>query len=239
MPAGAVVDLSRIVTIYRNRSATRSSTVRRRPLGSSVRTSGYARFGDLVIRGATVYDGSGDPARVCDVGVSAGRIAAVGDLVAEHASVSVDAAGLALAPGFIDVHSHDDFAVFLTPDMDFKVGQGVTTDVVGNCGLGAAPFGAARAYLAFFGADRRRESLPDWDDYAGYIDAIDADPPSLNVAALVGRHVEAGRDGQRPARTHRQRAGAHGGHVGHRLGRGMRRILDGVDLRTGQVLEHG
>ena len=65
---------------------------------------------DLVIRGATVYDGTGGPARVCDVGVSAGRIAAVGDLGAERPGVSVEAAGLALAPGFIDVHSHDDFA---------------------------------------------------------------------------------------------------------------------------------
>src|SRR5207245_2181128 len=91
----------------------------------------------------------------------------------------------ALAPGFIDVHSHDDFAVFLTPDMDFKVGQGVTTDIVGNCGLGAAPFAAARAYLAFFGADDRDASLPVWDDYAGYLDAVDADPPSCNVGALV------------------------------------------------------
>lgn len=141
---------------------------------------------DLVIRGATVYDGTGGPARVCNVGVSAGRVAAVGDLVAERPGLSVDAAGLALAPGFIDVHSHDDFAVFLMPEMDFKVAQGVTTDVVGNCGMGAAPFGAARAYLEFFGADRRRASLPEWDDYAGYLDAVDADPPSLNVAVLVG-----------------------------------------------------
>jgi N-acyl-D-amino-acid deacylase len=141
---------------------------------------------DLVIRGATVYDGTGGPGRVSDVGVAAGRVTAVGDLGAERPGASVDAAGLALAPGFIDVHSHDDFAVFLMPEMDFKVGQGVTTDVVGNCGLGAAPFGAARAYLEFFGADRREDSLPTWDDYGAYLDAVDADPPSVNVAVLVG-----------------------------------------------------
>src|SRR4029078_9808831 len=92
--------------------------------------------------------------------------AAIGDLAAEPAAQVVDATGLALAPGFVDVHSHDDFAVFLTPEMAFKVGQGVTTDVVGNCGLGAAPFSAARAYLAFFGADRRSNALPGGDDYA-------------------------------------------------------------------------
>jgi N-acyl-D-aspartate/D-glutamate deacylase len=139
----------------------------------------------LAIRGATVYDGTGGPGRVCDVGVSAERIVAVGDLGAAQPGISVAATGLALAPGFIDVHTHDDFAIFLTPEMDFKVGQGVTTSVVGNCGMGAAPFAAARAYLGFFGADHRRASLPVWDDHAGYLDAVDADPPSLNVCVLV------------------------------------------------------
>lgn len=145
-----------------------------------------SEFVDLVIRGATVYDGTGAAGRICDVGVTGTRIEAVGDLAREPAGRSVDAVGWALTPGFIDVHSHDDFAVFLMPDMEFKVGQGVTTTVVGNCGLGAAPFGAAHAYLGFFGADDRRASLPAWDDHADYLDAVDADPPSLNVAALVG-----------------------------------------------------
>jgi N-acyl-D-aspartate/D-glutamate deacylase len=141
---------------------------------------------DLLIRGATVLDGTGGPARVTDVAVTGGRIEAVDDLSAEQAGTSVVATGLALAPGFIDVHSHDDFAVFLTPEMDFKLGQGVTTDVVGNCGLGAAPYRPARAYLAFFDADRHRDALPAWDTYDEYLDAVDANPPSLNVAVLVG-----------------------------------------------------
>jgi N-acyl-D-amino-acid deacylase len=138
---------------------------------------------DLIIRGATVFDGTGSRGQVGDVGVSGGRIAAVGD---GSAGVEVDGTGLALAPGFIDVHSHDDLAVFLMPEMDFKVCQGVTTDVVGNCGLGAAPFDWAKRSLAFFGADDRRGSLPEWDGYRSYLDAVDKDPPSLNVAALVG-----------------------------------------------------
>ena len=140
---------------------------------------------DFVVRGATVYDGTGGPARVCDVGVSDGRISGVGDLGAARPGTSIAGGGLALAPGFIDVHSHDDFAVFLMPEMDFKVGQGVTTVVVGNCGLGAAPFAAARAYLGFFGADHREGSLPAWQDHAGYLDAVDANPPGLNVGVLV------------------------------------------------------
>jgi N-acyl-D-amino-acid deacylase len=141
---------------------------------------------DLVMRGATVYDGSGSPPQIADVGLSGERIEAIGDLAHERGTVEVDASGLALAPGFIDVHSHDDFAVFLTPDMDFKVAQGVTTDIVGNCGLGAAPFRPARMYLTFFGAEERADALPAWDSYADYLDAVDANPPSLNVGVLVG-----------------------------------------------------
>ncbi len=141
---------------------------------------------DLLIRGAIVYDGTGAQARRADVGVSRARIAAVGDLSREGAGTEVEAGGFALAPGFIDVHSHDDFAVFLLPEMDFKVGQGVTTSVVGNCGLGAAPFEAAQRYLAFFDADGQRDRLPGWTTYGDYLDALDTDPPSLNVAVLVG-----------------------------------------------------
>ena len=152
------------------------------------RSGSALRFGvmDLLIRDATVYDGTGGPPRRADVGVTGGRIEAVGDLATRRAGSEVAADGLALAPGFIDVHSHDDFAVFLLPEMDFKVAQGVTTEVVGNCGLGAAPFGAARTYLTFFAADRQAASLPAWDTYGEYLDAVDANPPSLNVAVLVG-----------------------------------------------------
>src|SRR4051794_13325572 len=141
---------------------------------------------DFVIRNATVYDGTGAPPRVADVAVTDGKIEAVGDLSGAHAASEVAADGLALAPGFIDVHSHDDFAVFLMPEMEFKVGQGVTTDVVGNCGLGAAPFESSHTYLRFFGADQHRDALPAWDTYGEYLDALDRDPPSLNVAVLVG-----------------------------------------------------
>ena len=160
---------------------------------------------DLLIRGATLYDGTGGPARRADVAVTGSRIEAVGDEAAtagadragvnragarragvDRAGIEIDGRGLALAPGFIDVHSHDDFAVFLMPDMDFKLAQGVTTDVVGNCGLGAAPFGPARRYLGFFGADHQEAALPSWDTYGEYLDAVDARPPSLNVAVLVG-----------------------------------------------------
>src|SRR5215467_4124562 len=97
---------------------------------------------DLVIRGGTVYDGSGAAGARADVAVRGDRIVGVGT-IAERGGVELDAAGLAVSPGFIDVHSHDDFAVLTDPRMAFKVMQGVTTDVVGNCGSGVIPFESA------------------------------------------------------------------------------------------------
>ncbi|MGC1344263.1 MAG: amidohydrolase family protein, partial [Candidatus Binataceae bacterium] len=137
---------------------------------------------DLVIRGGSVFDGSADGPLRADLAIKGDRIAAVGT-IAGNGAAEIDARGHAVAPGFIDVHSHDDFAVFATPEMDFKVMQGVTTDVVGNCGLGAAPFPVASL---MFGAMHHDSRFPQWQGYAGYLEAVDRDPPSLNVAALVG-----------------------------------------------------
>jgi N-acyl-D-amino-acid deacylase len=137
---------------------------------------------DLVIRGATVYDGTGTAPKVADVAVHGERIVEFGT-IARKGVREIEGRGLALAPGFIDVHSHDDLAVFVTPEMDFKVMQGVTTDVVGNCGMGAAPGAVARS---IFGSWHGHQPVPEWDDYEGYLEAIDREPPSLNVAVLVG-----------------------------------------------------
>ncbi len=139
---------------------------------------------DVAIRGATIYDGTGALPFVGDVALGADRIVEVArGTGAWRGGRELDAGGLALAPGFIDVHSHDDLAVLLHPDMRFKVMQGVTTDVVGNCGLGAAPAGpAARVFQAFHPGHR----LGDWTDYRGYMEAIERAPPSVNVAVLAG-----------------------------------------------------
>ena len=97
---------------------------------------------DTVVREVAVYDGTGAPPVTADVALEAGRIAAVGS-VAAGGRQTQDGRGLALAPGFIDVHTHDDFAAVIYPDMAFKLEGGVTSCVVGNCGFGAAPHGAA------------------------------------------------------------------------------------------------
>src|ERR1700674_3466575 len=141
---------------------------------------------DIVFRGPTLFDGTGAAPSVGDLAVLGDRITAIGEIEGAGAAIEIDAHGLALAPGFIDVHSHDDFAVLTTPAMDFKLMQGVTSEVVGNCGMGAAPYPAVREHFStFFGND----AMPGWEGYRGYLEMVEREPPSLNVAMLVGHNT--------------------------------------------------
>ena len=138
-----------------------------------------------LIRGAQVFDGSGQSPHKSDVAIDAGRILAIGDLEDYHAEVVFDATGKSLAPGFIDAHTHDDLYLLRHPEMLPKLSQGVTTVIVGNCGISGAPV-------------RLRGALPDpmnllgsteafrYPTFASYIDAIRACRPAVNVAAMVG-----------------------------------------------------
>jgi N-acyl-D-amino-acid deacylase len=136
---------------------------------------------DLIIRDASIYDGEGGAPFRGDLAVDSDTIAAVG-AVPGAARETLEARGLALAPGFIDVHTHDDFAAVLYRDMSFKTAGGVTTSVVGNCGMGAAPWAAATVMARAM----HPEPLPQWNGYRGYLDRIEAEPPGVNIAALIG-----------------------------------------------------
>ena len=94
---------------------------------------------DLLIRGATVVDGTGAPGYTADVGVRGDRIVHIGPLAQARAGVEIDATGKVAAPGFIDAHTHDDRLLLSAPEMTPKVSQGVTTVVSGNCGISLAP----------------------------------------------------------------------------------------------------
>src|SRR2546423_1063129 len=100
---------------------------------------------DLLIRNATVIDGTRAPRFAADVGVSSGKISRIGKLK-EKGEIEIDACGRIAAPGFIDAHTHDDRLMLSAPDMAPKVSQGVTTVVAGNCGgsLAPAPRGTPR-----------------------------------------------------------------------------------------------
>lgn len=152
---------------------------------------------DLIVREVSIYDGTGAPPTTGDVAVEADRIAAVGSATGT-ARETLDGRGRALAPGFIDVHTHDDYAAVLHPDMSFKTLGGVTTCVVGNCGMGAAPWRQAAAMAR----PLHPQPLPQWEGYRGYFELLERQPPALNVAALVGlgtaRHAAMGTDARAP-----------------------------------------
>ncbi|MCC7271972.1 MAG: D-aminoacylase [Alphaproteobacteria bacterium] len=140
---------------------------------------------DLLVRGGTVHDGTGAAPRRADVAVTGDRIAAVGDLATATARSVVDATGKAVAPGFIDVHTHDDRALLSNPDMAMKTSQGVTTVVVGNCGVSLSPLSIDRRPpppLDLLG-DREWYRFPRMADYMA---AVDAAPAAVNAACLVG-----------------------------------------------------
>jgi N-acyl-D-amino-acid deacylase len=141
---------------------------------------------DLVIREVMLYDGSGAPPAGADVAVEGDRIAAVRGGAAGaplRGRETLDGRGLALAPGFIDVHTHDDFAAIAHPDMAFKLAGGVTTCVVGNCGFGAAPHAAAAVMAK---AMHPKLALPEWQGYAGYVRRLEQQPTGVNIGVLIG-----------------------------------------------------
>ncbi|MBC7340078.1 MAG: D-aminoacylase [Firmicutes bacterium] len=145
---------------------------------------------DLVIRGGMLVDGTGNPWVRADVGISGGRIAVVGHLEGEAGCRVLDATGMVVAPGFVDIHSHSDLALLVDGRALSKVLQGVTTEVVGNCGLSAAPLvGAAVEYLQDT-ARHLADYIPwNWSTVDGYLGELERRGVSVNVATLVGHRT--------------------------------------------------
>ncbi|MFT5176574.1 MAG: N-acyl-D-amino-acid deacylase [Gammaproteobacteria bacterium] len=138
---------------------------------------------DLVIAGGTVIDGTGAPPRVADVAVCGDEIIAVDRLPLGDAQV-VDATGLIVAPGFVDIHSHSDYTLLVDPRASSAVHQGVTTEVIGNCGFGCFPLrDAALARTAIYGVSDAQAL--DWSSPAEYLARLEAARPAVNVLSLV------------------------------------------------------
>jgi N-acyl-D-amino-acid deacylase len=140
---------------------------------------------DTLIRNATVLDGSGAIAELLDVALHGGRIRAMGPSLDVRALRVMDAGGLVLAPGFIDVHTHDDTSVIRTPAMLPKLSQGVTTVIVGNCGISASPVelrGAPPDPMNLLGG----AEVFGYPTFAAYVAGVAEARPAVNVGALVG-----------------------------------------------------
>lgn len=144
---------------------------------------------DFILIHGSVIDGSGSPRFVGDVALKDGRISAIGGLANESAVQRIDCDGLVIAPGFIDCHCHSELSLIANPRADSKVRQGVTTEVLGNCGWSTFPLSGANA-MAF-----REQASPifghpdiewDWNDLDGYFERVFEHGAAVNVATLAG-----------------------------------------------------
>jgi N-acyl-D-amino-acid deacylase len=143
---------------------------------------------DILIRNASIVDGTGAPRFTGDIGIRGARIARIGDLSALHGEVEIDLAGRIAAPGFIDAHTHDDRLMLSDPDMAPKVSQGITTVVAGNCGISLAPMPRAIPQPVTPPLNLL-DDLGGWfhfPTFASYVDALRAAPAATNCALLVG-----------------------------------------------------
>ena len=150
---------------------------------------------DLMITGGTLVDGTGAEPIKADLAVTDGRITQIGDLAGDTAAETIDASGKLVTPGFVDLHTHLDAQIGWDPMMTSSSYHGVTTAMIGNCGVTFAPCGPKnRRYLAELmesvediSADAIMDGLPwDWNSYGEYLDSINALNPALNIVGLVG-----------------------------------------------------
>jgi N-acyl-D-aspartate/D-glutamate deacylase len=148
---------------------------------------------DLVIRGGSVVDGSGEPRRAADVGISDGRIAAIGSDVGRGRR-ELDANGLLVTPGWVDIHSHYDGQTLWDPVLQTSAGFGVTTVVMGNCGVGFAPVRpvdrdwtvSLMEGVEDIPAAVLEEGLSwSWESFPEYLDALDSVPHAISVGAQL------------------------------------------------------
>jgi N-acyl-D-aspartate/D-glutamate deacylase len=152
-----------------------------------------ARY-DTVIRGGMVVDGTRMPRRRCDVGIVDGRIAKIGRIGVAEGKRALDADGMIVAPGFVDLHTHYDAQLFWDPYCSLSGWHGVTSVVIGNCGFGFAPVRPEERERAMRSMTRV-EAIPyaamsaglpwDWVTYPEFLDSVDRSPKSVNVRPFV------------------------------------------------------
>ncbi|MCS7385517.1 MAG: D-aminoacylase [archaeon GB-1867-005] len=140
---------------------------------------------DTIIIGGKIIDGTGNPWFKADLGIKDGKIAAMGKLRSAEANRIITAEGLIVCPGFIDIHSHSDYTLLVNPKAESKIRQGVTTEIVGNCGSSAAPLIGEMKERATEIAERYGLKV-DWTYMDGYLKKLEENGVAVNVATYVG-----------------------------------------------------
>jgi len=163
---------------------------------------------DVIIRNARVLDGAGNPWFKSDLGIQAGKIAKVGKLSAQQADRTIDAHELCVSPGFIDVHSHSDVTIPFNPLVESAVRQGITTLVVGSCGISVAPVNKKnesllQRYLSPFLPSGQQLKM-EWSSFSEYLKWQENKGCAVNISGLVGhgtvRIAAMGFDERKPTR---------------------------------------
>ena len=159
---------------------------------------------DLILRGATVIDGTRAPRFEADVAVEGDRIAAIGSLSQSTAKLEIKAKGKIVAPGFIDAHTHDDRLMLSAPEMAPKVSQGVTTVVAGNCGVSLAPLNLGSKPVPSPLDLMGDSSWFRYSNFRSYVQELESKPAATNAALLVGHttlRIVALKDLDKPANS--------------------------------------
>jgi N-acyl-D-aspartate/D-glutamate deacylase len=147
---------------------------------------------DLLITNGRILDGTGNPGYEADIGIVGAEIAFMGRGIGKsHAERVIDAGGMVVSPGFIDTHSHDDAYLLINPHCDDKVKQGVTTNVIGNCGFSLAPLSDAhrddmRKASAIMGGSHLSDNFWNLSSFEDFLMMLEENRPGINVVPLVG-----------------------------------------------------
>ena len=141
---------------------------------------------DTILQGGLIYDGSGARAFTADIGIRGEKIVEIGDLSGNGDAERISVAGLAVSPGFIDLHTHSDFTLAANGRAESQVHQGVTTEVVGQCGVSCAPARCRHDVELMSPGFVPGLIAPDWRSFGDYLDHMAETPLGVNVAAFVG-----------------------------------------------------
>jgi len=195
---------------------------------------------DVVISGGLVLDGSGKARERLDVAVEGDRVVAIGHLGDAVAAQVLDASGLVVAPGFVDPHSHTDFSVHANRELHSTVRQGVTTEVVGNCGISNAPV----TDLSLQGVEDRLRNYgyagpASWRTFGDYLADVEDGGISHNLACLVGHSAVRAAVGVRGELPTPEELAAMEHHVEEAMDAGALGISTGLEFREGRLAHTG